>query len=187
MADESLSRGLKMELRPSSTTYSVGELPRFDVIVTNVSTGEIQFCTYMLKHRLLISIYSGNIGVYPFGSTPASPLCNSDFRMMAPGEELVTSLDFAAEDEYHFLFRGSLPRVVPKNMAVTHFEPGSYTFSSFIGPSVFLYVADRGTFAHQRIEKVILNDVERSPALTVDTSLTWDGELTAKTRVSFVP
>jgi hypothetical protein len=107
--------------------------------------------------------------------------------MIAPGEKLVEHLNIPEENEYHFLFRGSLPRIVPENMAVTHFDPGTHAFSAFIGSSVFLYVAGEGTFEHQRIEKVIFQDLERSTDFCLDTALAWDGELKAKTQVSFIP
>lgn len=187
MNDASLSKGLKMELLPSKTTCKVGELPDFTVIITNVSFEKILLCTYLLRHRLLISMSSGNIGIYPFGTTPTPPLGNEHFTYLEPGEKLSTPLNIPDEEKYHFLFRGSLPREVPENMALYNFEPGTHPFRVYLGESIFYYVAEERTFAHQRIEKNIVKEVERAADFSVDISTLWDGELYAEALVTFIP
>jgi hypothetical protein len=186
VADESISRGLKLELIPSKSSYNKGELPSFTAVISNISFEKILLCTYKIAHRLYSGMYADNYRLYQFGSTTEEPLKNEDFRTLQAGEKLSVPLPVPLENDYHFLYSGKLPPIVTKESILHDFPPGDYSFCIFLGPHVAFFVASDGTYMHQRVIKQVLVDVERAPDFSVDTSLVWDGTLTACAQVRYI-
>jgi hypothetical protein len=186
VTDESISRGLKLELMSSKGIYKVGELPAFTAVISNISFEKITLCTYKIAHRLLSGLFADNYRVYQFGSTVEEQLKNEDFKILEAGEKLMVELNLPQEKDYHFLYSGKLPPIVTEEMIHSDFPPGNYSFCIFLGPHVAFFVANDGTFMHQRIIRHVLNEVERAPDLSVNSASVWDGALTAFAHVKYV-
>lgn len=185
MADQSVYEGIKLELVPLKSTYPAGKLPEFKAVISNISQSEKTICTYMIKHRLLCSLFGNNYWVFPFGTTPTPLLTNEDFKKLKPGEKITYQLSVAEEPNYHFVFAGHQPKVVTEDLAVEGFPAGTYTFQVHIGPQVTFSVAEDKTYQHKNMAMDILNELVKSDDFNVDLSKVWNGELTARAKVSF--
>lgn len=182
---QAVSNGLKLELRPVNKEIDEGDMPVFNAVITNVSSRDVLFCTYQLKHRLLTTLMGEGYEVYPFAPTPKPPLTNRDFRTLSPGEALTVRLDVKNEPDYHFLYAGHLPPVVDASSALKGFPKGDYVFQAHTGTHISFFNAPKGKYNHGRERRNILKDVEQSN-LSIDPNRAWKGDMIAQRRVKVV-
>lgn len=185
MADESICNGLKLDLKPVKETYRADEMPEFNAQISNVSEREILFCTYMITHRLLCSLVADGYEVIPFGPSPRPALSDSDFVALKPGERVSFPVRIASEPSYGFVQGSKLPPQVPKSFALKGFPRGEYEFKAYLGEYVSFYSSPEGAYNYGRDRKQILREVQREQGMTRSTNGAWQGELTARCRVTF--
>lgn len=185
MDNESYSNGLKMDFKSVKEIYNSGELPEFDVEITNISDKNIVLCTYMIKHRLLSGLYAGNFNVYPFGTTPSPLLYNDDFLNMKPDETYSVHISLEEKKGYGLLYSASIPAIVKEGMALRTLPSGEYTFCVHLGHNIVFSLSEPGTYTHSLIVKNVLKDIERARGVSVDEAVMWDGSLSAWAKVSF--
>ncbi len=178
------NKGLQLSLIPDKSIHNKGEMPVFRAVLKNVSAAPLTVCLYMARHRLLSNMLADGYEVLPFEPTPTLPLRNSDFKTLKPGEEMDFVLDLSKEKSYGFVYTGSLPPIVPADMAILGFPAGVFTFQVHLGSHVSYFNAPEGTYNFKKNRVHILSEV---PGENLEVKLTqvWDGELVAKVPVIF--
>lgn len=185
MPNKSISKGLKLELRPLKSVYAQGEeIPDFEAIISNISMGPITFCAYHQEHRLLSTLGANDIYIYYFGTTPSQPLQSADFIKIMADTSLTIPLKISGRQEYAFLCGTSLPVSFRRERGMTGFPSGDYTFSASLGRYINLYQAPEEThnFSMQIVD---IFDLMQQSGLTIAPSEVWDGEITASCTVAF--
>jgi hypothetical protein len=171
--------GLQLTIKLKNELHK-GCLPSFSVTFTNIGGADLTFCTYMLKHRMLTTMWTDTgFEVYPFRPTPRNPLTQNDFKCLSVGESVTLTLDLnkAAQDGYGLCWAGSLPPVVDQSKAIPDLPAGKHVLTTFIGPHVSFYDAPEGSYDHKKSRLEILKDVPTQAGFTVPQGV-WNGELT---------
>jgi hypothetical protein len=182
MSIEPVNNGLKLELKPEQNSYNKGEIPVFHAVITNVSSQDVLFCKYHLKHRMLISLSGNGYNVFPFAPTPELPLKNEDFVNLKPGQNITEKLDVKNEPDYEFLYAGKLPPSIPQSMGLKGFPEGDYEFQVYVGKDMTLNQSPEGSYNYARKQVFILQHIPKNN-VSVDVSKAWQGEMMAKCRV----
>ena len=179
-----MDKGLELSLIPDKSIYNKGDMPVFRAVLKNVTASPLMVCLYMVRHRLLSNMLADSYEVLPFEPTPNLPLKDSDFKTMNPGEEIDFVLNLSGDKAYGFVYTGSLPPIVPRDMSITGFPAGVFTFQVHLGSHISYFEAPEGTYNHKKNRIHILSEVP-GENLTVKLTQVWDGELVAKVPVTF--
>jgi hypothetical protein len=182
-----ISNGLKIEIKALKSFYDAGELPDFNVDISNYTDKDILFCSYMLKHRLISTLYSDDFRVFPFVATSKPMLLAEDFLVMKPGIKLTTPINMSEESDYAFVREISLPKIVKKELAETGFRAGRYNFRINLNGVVSIYNAPLGIYNFERVRLQIPDDLtwDKETLSEIDISNVWKGDMNALCQLEF--
>ena len=178
-----VSNGLKLELRPRSSSYSEGELPSFDAVLTNISAAPVIFCAYKATHRLLSTMHADGWEVKCFQPTPKDSVGSEDFVTLAPGASTTFALELpkVAAQGYRVLWAGSQSPVINESQAAKGFPSGSFHFKAHLGDCISFYTASPGQCGpRERVH--IVKDVPKSVPVP---SQVWSGDVVGECQVTF--
>ena len=177
-------QALAMTMTPSQEEYQAGELPSFQITLTNTSSQPLKFCRYKLDYRLKAAMIAdgGKTGpdfeLQPFVAQSWESFTPEDIVTLAPGESLQHTLTFQEDPVFGFLRRAKQPPIIPASNAIKGFPAGKFHFNTALSNQVGIYVGRDGVFDHKlegrkvpdqwpgNIEGCFLDLVEASASVT---------------------
>jgi hypothetical protein len=146
------TKALELTITPSKSTMKAGDLPSFEVSITNQSQQPVMFCRYRLDYRLKAAmVVKGpqNYEVQPFVSQRWQDVRKKDIVTLTPGETLSHTLTFENDPIFGFVRRAKQPPVIPRSNSLKGFPAGSYSFNTAVSNQVGLYIGQDGVFDHK--------------------------------------